>query len=132
MLRRVIRLLRTSLLGLGILSLVWLPISFFTYVWYAASVSETGSWRLSVSEGAAGFLYVSESGLTPTLGVGFETGAPVNWSWAVESAAWPEYERASSTSFLGLDLSIPLWLLALLCLAWPVTSLLLARRRGKG
>jgi hypothetical protein len=30
-------------------------------------------------------------------------------------------------------LSIPLWLLAFLCLAWPVTSFLLARRRrGRG
>ena len=29
-------------------------------------------------------------------------------------------------------ISIPLWLLAAICLAWPVTSLLLARRRRKG
>jgi hypothetical protein len=48
-----------------------------------------------------------------------------------EHALWPWW-RSNKVSIAEDDLSIPLWLLATICLAWPVTALLLARRRRKG
>jgi hypothetical protein len=48
-------------------------------------------------------------------------------------ALWPVWKRQDLDATHDLTfLWLPLWLLAFLCLAWPVTSFLIARRKRKG
>jgi hypothetical protein len=68
--------------------------------------------------------YVVFSG--PTRRFKWDRALVPNWRTARWSSNGPE----DWTTFYDLD--VPLWLLSVICLAWPVTSLLLARRRRKG
>src|SRR5687768_14517198 len=124
MLRRIERALRTFLLICAAALLTWLPLSWFYEVacWtylprHAVVYSSTGAVGLYVWEGRVGG--------PGEVSIDFE---PSDNSWAKKGAwALPWIERVNQ--FGETEVSLPLWLLAFLCLAWPVTSFLLARRR---
>ena len=60
-------------------------------------------------------------------------GWGISDSEAVFYYARPRYESSFSPGFRMHQVSIPVWLLAVFCLAWPVTSFLVRRRRrGRG
>ena len=44
---------------------------------------------------------------------------------------WPTVEYSSRPWYRRLKVGIPLWLLAAICLAWPVTSFIVARRKRR-
>jgi hypothetical protein len=133
--RRVARVLRVGAFVLGLLVLGCLPASFF-YSAYAA----VGSWYSGYGIGAGGGWFVA---WTAAPDAGGRT-APIDWA---ESRAWLNPYRGSLSEFDApywppvhtLDgthvflqfVKVPLWLLALICLAWPVTSFIIARRRHK-
>jgi hypothetical protein len=61
----------------------------------------------------------------------------MNYEVTLESREFIEWSEMSLLPTVEFDryltLKFPLWLLAFLCLAWPVTSFLLSRRRrGRG
>jgi hypothetical protein len=106
----------------GVVLLAWTPISFL----YVASIeySASSTKGLGTKDGAI-WLFDGPS-------VFWQTG----WEWRFEGntefqsrALLPFYERDPVVG--GRLLVIPLWLLAFLCLAWPVTSFILARRKPK-
>jgi hypothetical protein len=49
--------------------------------------------------------------------------------YTIRDMVWPSFQRWEVTG--SYQLNIPLWLLAFLCLAWPVTSFVVARRRRR-
>ena len=57
----------------------------------------------------------------------FQAGLEPHWQAWGTKAVWLPSVRSDFIVF-----TFPIWLLAAICLAWPVTSLLLARRRRKG
>ena len=139
MLRRVLRVLRVGLFVVGALVLVWLPISFYYWVfaWSPQWMREEVDTNLTIADGAAVVVYPD---------VWYD---PPDSLWIEKRVRTVDPDgNFLSPSFTTVDLriaanatvttvsvatvSIPLWLLAAICLAWPVTSLLLARRRGKG
>src|SRR5688572_8499479 len=141
MLRRVVRGLQIGLLVLGTIIFLWLPISYY----YIAAV-ETSQWPSGVSvystEGVATAVVSLDSSAQSldfnagVQGISWEHGANSLWpSFGYD----PEYTVDTGDavpSFLtvpaNVHVSSPLWLLAVVCLAWPVTSLLVRRRRGRG
>jgi hypothetical protein len=64
-------------------------------------------------------------------GLEIESG-PASYGLLPKYSARPFFERFTVSGWASTTLHLPLWLLAAICLAWPVTSLLLARRRRKG
>ena len=120
MLRRVARAFRSVLLLLGLVLLAWLPLSFL----YSASVRVVGK--------NGSIVY---------------TGGGTVWAWWTDSPTAPgadiqfafrrhpyELDREVLTPVFQHPVgqyyvSLPLLLLAFLCLAWPVISFLFARRR---
>ena len=132
MLRRVAGITRVLLLLVGLALLVWLPVSFFVYTYL------TWSWHLgsSVSSGCVWVWQEKGSNIYdpyPPEIISFDSATDNS----LRSALLPAYERGQILTLKdgareALDVRFPLWLLAAICLAWPVTSLLLARRRRKG
>ena len=125
MLRRVARVLRYLLLIAGSIVLVWIPVSYIVY-------SEC---ELS-SEHRSGWIRVHNATLMIEI-----LRRPYAWDDQVSLNVYRPYQVQLATFWApsavnlryGWHVVIPLWLLAFLCLAWPVTSFLLARRRrGRG
>ena len=136
MLRTVRQVLHTSLLTTGVLSLCWLPASFVfdLYLGWPTSQRDAG---VLVTRGCVWLWHTQ--GINPSIapveeGVSFTI--QVGHSTSTKGSLVPTYERSFRQSAYGptksVDVRVPLWLLAAICLAWPVTSLLLARRRRKG
>src|SRR5688572_13440184 len=132
MLRRVARVLRVGLFLIGSLITLCLPASMFAgaMLAYRWADAEAG---LILHPGTIRFIYQA-----PQL-IRTQPGLTAKWydSRLVESgwraALWPTFHNASQGPDRLYLFSMPLWLLAFLCLAWPVTSFLLARRRrGRG
>jgi hypothetical protein len=126
MLRRVVTSLRTAIFVLGIALVIWIPASFYCHAWCMLRFSREHS-----------VTFISEKGAV----LGARNSV---WFYDDPARAWAGISRADSSIYLAMNafwpvapywtpaVSIPLWLLAAICLAWPVTSLLLARRRRKG
>ena len=131
--RRVTSSLRRALATIGLLMLVWTPISYFveawvSYPWSRASVS------LAVWSGHFDGKLISldaprEVPARPIARFRHDPDMCEFWEWPL----YPRLHRTSMSSSKGTITScwIPLWLPALLCLAWPVTHFLLARRRRR-
>lgn len=136
--RRVVRATRGALAALGVGLLLWLPASFFVAV--AAHVPVPGG--DARGHCAYGALNVSRHSWTV---IGRRIAVwDVNPAYEVAAgmtrdALFPRIHRERSHPFGVTDyttrgtvqVTIPLWLLAALCLAWPVTSILLRRRRRR-
>src|SRR5688500_6459776 len=127
MLRRVARILRAFMFGVGICLFLWVPASYFVDFVVQGDV---GSTDMSV--------WVRGNRVDIDVGV-TERPYPAYFEVVIESSEQrrfrfpllPEWWRPPWGG--KLFVRIPLWLLAFLCLAWPVTSFLLARRRrGRG
>jgi hypothetical protein len=128
MLRRLALMLRIVLLLVGIALLVWWPIS-WRHLTLVMSPYPGDGFTALVHEG------VIHLHVTRRVEREFKfriDNTYLVWTEVVRPSAWPSwyFERMSHGSLSIIF--IPLWLLAAVCLAWPVTSLLLARRRGKG
>jgi hypothetical protein len=134
MLRRIVRSLRTFLLVVGVLCVAYIPVSYrFAFVVAtprAAAVAFNGGLATQISSSATPATYLPEAEL------GFRSAPrPGDWSpWGIID---------TGTLWLGISVEaedfsvsayrIPLWLLAAVCLAWPVTSFVVRRRRrGRG
>jgi hypothetical protein len=132
MLRLVVRIARTGLFVVGTIIVVCTPPSFFAgahaqFPWPA----EAG--LVAVSSGVAQFSVMTYSHLEQDFEADmYRTGGDLDWS-IVADAAFPRISRGDHDTFSYVSVSVPLWLLATICLAWPVTSLLVRRRRrGRG
>jgi hypothetical protein len=142
MLRRVAPTLRVLLLVLGLSMLFWLPLSCF-FVAGLTSPWPSSGLVIYTGEGLIGAaVYKEESTMSPS-GVQARL-TPITWglannwflpgidhtqgSWVEQGQFTPSRLRVPSTTHIRF----PLYLLAAICLAWPVTSLLLARRTRKG
>src|SRR5687768_14476513 len=121
MLRRAAWVLRVLLLVLGAAVLLWLPVSFLLI----AAVSLPFPKQASSIDSTRGRLTVSvlQQG---ALEVPFEVqvlrariGTPLDRSLALR----PQVLRVNQPGWRATTVHVPLWLLAFLCLAWPVTSL---------
>ena len=64
------------------------------------------------------------------MSLGFDVG-PAEPNPFIGGQLWPEVLRERAQGLHLFAIAIPLWLLAFICLAWPVTSFILARRRHK-
>ena len=129
MLRRVARVLRLLLTTIGVVLLLLLLFSVFIPVWYIKTWDSPLYLNVALSGGNLEFIVLSGS---------FSTSDSDGWGWLRTFVFFAPWEDPLPTlELLGDDgsfiASLPLWLLAFLCLAWPVTSFLLARRRrGRG
>src|SRR5687767_2580894 len=119
MMRRVARVSRTLFLLAGLCTVAWLPLSFGFLI-----VLDWGTFVQSYD----GCLYIRLSDYSPELyvrwpQVRFER-SPGSLFWG---SIYPVVARQHR--HVGPDYTaavIPLWLLAFLCLAWPVTSFVIA------
>ena len=118
MLRRIARVLRVLVFGAGLSLLLWLPLSFYFFVGLFTPLSSTTS-----VGGGVRFVYY-----------------PSAFSWSCSYGQRPPEFKGHPAVFFPqvlqwpegvYVLDIPLWLLAFLCLAWPVTSFIIHRRRHK-
>ena len=126
MLWRVARVSRVLLLIVGIVLLVAAPVS-LKVVAIASAPSSVPRFALSLDGGALG-LWVPPAEdeffwKAFTAGISWANDAP---DVSLRKAMLPTAVRSP---YNDLILTIPLWLLAFLCLAWPVTSFVIARRR---
>src|SRR5687767_1174780 len=135
MLRRVARTLRMLLFAVGVISfLVWIP----SFRFGAHLISPVpGSYSIidiahgSVAVGIAddhpwhrrGNFDASIHRLPPTY-YGTQHLWPTMWQFSVTN-------ETGGARIIQHRVTIPLWLLAAVCLAWPVTSFIVARRRRR-
>src|SRR5688572_16630739 len=132
MCRHVARVLRLLLLIVGISMMVWYPFS-WRYVVGVGSTWPKDRILVGSSYGNATLTNFQSAGGTKE-GVTFEyrrLDRPTS-----PTSLWvPSYthiDNMRAWGFAYTAYTLPLWLLASLCLAWPVTSFILARWRGKG
>src|SRR5688500_8267341 len=132
MLRRVARFLRGGLFAFGVVIVLLLPVTFgYSLVMeWRFQTCATGGW---LDTGVAAFGFARQNPIPPGKPFVFELhrGSRVKF---LTNPIWPEViNQTNARGGRLFVLSSPLWLLAFLCLAWPVTSFLLARRRrGRG
>ena len=132
MLRLASARVRGLLLSIGVVIGVWLPLSFH-YWMYAEWEYSVGHHSLVLvsSRGAIDIaVWDSSGGLLLESGAGLRRGqASLSYSGG-NRALLPVLPHANE--WVNTVFSIPLWLPTLLCLAWPVTSFIIARCRRKG
>ena len=117
MLRRVARVPRVPLFALCALMVMAIPLSFVVVLDLYLPV--LGGCNIGVERGYVGFAWNTQ---TQGFGVRFRANDAL---FDIERYIGPDWGLVNSW------LTIPLWLLAAVCLAWPVTSLILHRRRQK-
>jgi hypothetical protein len=138
--RRVSRISRVGLVLVGVALLFWLPISYF---FMAGAYSPwPRACGFSSTHGAVYFYCHYEMplppGVTVTSRIPYPTTPNADFRstkdflhfepFLIPRDAWiPRFDRLSVWNVAVLR--IPLWLLAVVCLAWPVTSFVIARRR---
>jgi hypothetical protein len=122
MLRRIASSLRITLLIAGVIFLLSIPVSFDAPARYVIGYGYGDNIGLHFEDGAV--LVVVPSLYGP---IGFTRGD----SYVLEGNALRPVTDEFYTQHRGVVriISFPLWLLAFLCLAWPVTSFVIARRR---
>src|SRR5688572_33328465 len=128
MLRRVARLLRAGLFGMGVVCLAWWPWSCF----YVALVEIPFPFEGATVNSHHGILYLGAHRDRPdrdplTFQLRHRLLKP--YQRGVLRHALPHVASVNSNGYIQTGIFIPLWLLAFLCLAWPVTSFILDRRR---
>lgn len=117
---------RRGLLALGVAVLLWLPISFWfwTSIYSMYPIKGIG---VMISEGSFNVNLYEQAGFIEDWGIVISKrpqDAPREFAHCLLpdwSIAEPPYVR----HWVG----IPLWIVAALCLAWPVASLVIHRRR---
>ena len=116
------------LLTAGLLCTFWLPVSWFYRAWgFAESM---GIW-VGAGDGWLGAVHVPSNmrsffGSPYSDAYGFERrSGDIEWSRVFR----PHVEFDDQAIAGLIFITIPIWLLAAICLAWPVTSFVIARRR---
>jgi hypothetical protein len=149
MLRRAGSLLRILLAAAGLALLLWMPLSARIALELSRTHPSANQWYTLWIGGGQIIASDASMGLPPSLPGAWRmrllTGREAAGGVPLWEPAWRRWllPGTSSVSFFlpgGFSqpytwraLAVPLWLPALLCLAWPLTSLLLARRRrGRG
>src|SRR5687768_10148764 len=113
MLRRVARLVQIGLFALGVLALVWAPVSLYLAVVLKAPWPGSGSAVMSTEAALiVAFFPGRYSDESLAYDARIERVQFLKWS---EIPLWPSVE---TQPYLWIE--FPLWLLAFLCLAWPV------------
>ena len=140
MLRRAVTALRGLLLVMGALILLWIPFSYYFSARYDHSWRSTGFSMISF-RGCLHVALLHDGGDPNTLAYvrdtsgwpAFELKRLDKFRFFAREALWPVWRRQDLDATHDLTFFwIPLWLLAFLCLAWPVTSFVIARRRRRG
>src|SRR5687768_2466191 len=126
MLRRVAGTLRGILLVLGTVLLVWSVGSTFLVANFQTPAGGTGV-QVRSTQGAL----VIAIGHSITGPYRSDASLGLQRSPGAAPPLWPLVKRERSQFGRLLFVEIPLWLLATFCFAWPVTSLVLARRRRR-
>ena len=127
-------MVRTTLLVVGLVLTLWVPFSFFYEVWLLSPVPGSQT-EVCVVNGIADLQFIEDDPQLRLPSVRFRF-TPAFRDFRQEYL-WPRYLRDRWLNRTGapittLWVSFPLWYLPALCLAWPVTSFILARRRRKG
>src|SRR5688500_2791464 len=123
MLRRVARVLRVLLLGLGLLLLLWLPLSFV----YTLTVAPSENVLVAFNHGKLEAWALPNGVLQSLSGVRLGLRRATGLWWTLRDVFLLPGVSASGFPGYGIRfINIPLWLLAFLCLAWPVTSFVIA------
>lgn len=136
MLRRIGRTSRVLLFLLGVALLVWIPAS-FVFVVRLQLPSPAGHAGFHSVDGDMVLWHVTPSSRSPWVGVQAR-GWWDSYSGDLfahrqrERALWPHAWKVPLSTTRVVHIIIPLWLLAAVCLAWPVTSFIVARRRRRG
>src|SRR5687768_6122480 len=132
--RRVARALRGLLFAIGLLLTLAFVYSFFFGV-LVRSAYPSASVAFWLAGGVVG-VQAEYPGPDEDVGIrAWHSRATGEWQWA--DAAIPAFGHGppivshppASTTIT--EIQLPLWLLAFISLAWPVTSFILARRRRK-
>jgi hypothetical protein len=141
MLRRLSLALRAGLWALGIALIVLIPFSWFFAVSIAGPHPMDGS---SITIGPAerlspggGIAPVERGAVTvyvfKDIYLSRDNQIPWGLTWDRVPTRFSILLQVKYEDHVPLvRVRVPLWMLALLCLAWPVTSSILARRRWKG
>ena len=125
MLRRVLRTLRILLAILGVVLLIWVPASLYLYVSLRAPWPAGGA-ELRAVEGAVSVIIHRQDDVFVTYTASLERQY---YTSVFMDHLWPVVQSWQDIHYV----QIPLWLLAAICLAWPVTSYVVQRRRrGRG
>jgi hypothetical protein len=116
--------------------LAWFPLS--PFIWLAATLkvptlNPGGEYDAAGIELVSGALIIRVNTWAKIRGLNLDLRSapnkPYYGYWGdTRSMLLPKYANDYGSHFL----LIPLWLLAFICLAWPVTSFIVARRRRKG
>ena len=132
MLRRVARVIRAVFLVAGCLFLILLPIR-WSSVPYA--VSSDGGVLVGIYAGSIQFILADPSFGPASVDLGLmDVG---EWQFVSDYQSgrlWPGLHHGTLYTIYGIPVTVitlPLWLLAFLCLAWPVISFVIARRRRR-
>jgi predicted acyltransferase len=129
MLRRIARVLRQVLFVVGLVAGLLLILSLFV------SVRAWSHWPgdQTVILGGGGVIHVAI--FWDATGVPlYPERIEITYGVDILSAFlmflyFPSYDEIPDPTAVAVSITIPLWLLAFLCLAWPVTSFVIARRR---
>lgn len=127
MLRRVARALRLLLFVLGIVLLAWIPVSLFVIVEAA-----TPRVRVEVDFTSVAVQIIQGDPPrrilhNPGLRLYRQVFGPAPYGLLL-----PGTMRFNGPDFGMREIRVPLWIVSFLCLAWPVTSFIVARRGRKG
>src|SRR5688572_2945170 len=108
MLRRVSWALRGLLLALGVILLVWLPISFWYGAYAVIALQEGGIVGVTCEDGIVSFLKNSIVKMPSSSGIDWQDPAYEIDVYDWTHASWPQLMH-----FRGdFDVTVPLWLLA--------------------
>ena|SRR5687768_9811210 len=132
MLRRVGRVLRVLLFVIGTAFLISIPLN---WLWWGSALSTWPFKRTYIhwKDGCIQLSFLTRSDRNIPLddaGFNLEAG-PVQYGLRPRHHWWPEFSRFVDPGWVSTSLLVPLWLLAFLCLAWPVTSFIVARRKRR-
>jgi hypothetical protein len=106
---------------------LWLPVSLFSFAWSQTHFPQRRGVMVQLREGGLRVQYSSPA----SFGAGVR-GSGFAWiSYSFRYGVRPYSVWYFDPQFRVTEVSLPLWLLAAICLAWPVTSFILARRKRK-
>ena len=99
------------------------------FFWVSARAGGSPRWvEVTAYGGGCSIFFASES---RSSGLPWNAGYLVERSTGFTAFRFPSVTLGGNTDVGTLMVYVPLWLPAVLCLAWPVTSFLLARRRRR-
>ena len=131
MLRRAHSELRVLLLVVAIALLLWLSLSYFFAAWLTARWPPV---EVTIASSDGVFFLMLDNTLpphaSPGMSLDFRPGHTLIWD-SVSRVVPSVHQIAVGTQSVNY-VFVPLWLLAAICLAWPTTSFIVARRRRRG